>query len=79
MIMGKIIQDIGKKINNNHDEIYIHIEGDRALIIDIESTKIIEYEDDEGFNQYAEPVYLKNELDILYDLIKADLIEKVEG
>ena len=79
MIMGKIIQDIGKKINNKHDEIYIHIEGDRALIIDIESTKIIEYEDDEGFNQYAEPVYLKNELDILYDLIKADLIEKVEG
>ena len=40
--------------------------------------KIIEYEDDEGFNQYAEPVYLKNELDILYDLIKADLVEKVE-
>lgn len=68
-----------KKINNKHDEIYINIEGDRELIIDIESTKIIEYEDDEGFNQYAEPVYLKNELDILYDLIKADLIEKVEG
>ena len=74
--MGKYTD---KKINNKHDEIYIHIEGDRELIIDIESTKIIEYEDDEGFNQYAESVYLKNELDILYDLIKADLVEKVEG
>lgn len=85
----KILEKFGFRINKELNFYYIDCGDNRSHIFVYLDDYIYDTNDKVGkgqialssgyFGDYAETWFGENQLDVLYDLIKADMVEKVEN